>query len=53
MMLTHFVIVLGLKNLPLIHSYNSIQALNKDIKKSEREHDLVIAVSCIFRILYL
>ncbi|XP_044465187.1 methyltransferase-like protein 17, mitochondrial [Mangifera indica] len=33
----------GLKNLPLIHSYSSIQALNKDIKKSEREHDLVIA----------
>lgn len=40
-------IILGLKDLPLIHSYNSIQALNKDISKSEREHDLVIAVSCI------
>ncbi|KAJ0049233.1 hypothetical protein Pint_14862 [Pistacia integerrima] len=33
----------GLENLPLIHSYDSIQALSKDIKKSEREHDLVIA----------
>ncbi|KAH9774989.1 cytochrome c oxidase assembly protein cox11 -related [Citrus sinensis] len=33
----------GPKDLPLIHSYNSIQALNKDISKSEREHDLVIA----------
>lgn len=40
-------IALGLKNLPLIHSYDSIQALNKSINKSERGHDLVIAVSCI------
>lgn len=40
-------IVLGLKNLPLIHSYSSIQALSKDISKSEREHDLVIAVSYV------
>jgi hypothetical protein len=36
-------IALGLKNLPLIHSYDSIQALNKSINKSERGHDLVIA----------
>ncbi|KAK3211676.1 hypothetical protein Dsin_016382 [Dipteronia sinensis] len=33
----------GLKNLPLIHSYNSIQALSKHINKSERDHDLIIA----------
>lgn len=33
----------GLKNLPLIHSYDSIQSLSKSITKSEREHDLVIA----------
>ncbi|KAH9616987.1 hypothetical protein KSS87_004310 [Heliosperma pusillum] len=32
------------KNMPLIHSYGSIQSLTKDIKKSERQHDLVIAV---------
>ncbi|KAL6349007.1 hypothetical protein AAG906_033663 [Vitis piasezkii] len=31
------------KNLPLIHSYDSIQALTQNISKSEREHDLVIA----------
>ncbi|KAJ9706293.1 hypothetical protein PVL29_001695 [Vitis rotundifolia] len=31
------------KNLPLIHSYDSIQALTQKISKSEREHDLVIA----------
>ncbi|XP_022957994.1 methyltransferase-like protein 17, mitochondrial isoform X2 [Cucurbita moschata] len=36
-------LIQGLKNLPLIHGYDSIQALNKDISKSEREHDLVIA----------
>ncbi|KAL5150640.1 Methyltransferase-like protein 17, mitochondrial [Glycine soja] len=34
----------GLKNLPLIHSYDSIQSLSKSITKSEREHDLVIAL---------
>lgn len=33
----------GQKNLPLIHSYESIQALSKNIGKSERKHDLVIA----------
>ncbi|KAK3212489.1 hypothetical protein Dsin_017195 [Dipteronia sinensis] len=33
----------SLKNLPLIHSYSSIQALSKHINKSERDHDLVIA----------
>ncbi|KAJ9173760.1 hypothetical protein P3X46_016866 [Hevea brasiliensis] len=36
-------LIQGLKDLPLIHSYNSIQALTKNINKSEREHDLVIA----------
>lgn len=46
-------IALGLKNLPLIHSYDSIQALNKSINKSERGHDLVIAVSCILLDLFL
>ncbi|KAI3859805.1 hypothetical protein MKX03_013680, partial [Papaver bracteatum] len=33
----------GMKGLPLIKSYDSIQALNQNIDKSEREHDLVIA----------
>lgn len=47
-----FSFVLGLKDLPLIHGYDSIQALNKDISKSEREHDLVIAVSNTFEILH-
>ncbi|KAL8238878.1 hypothetical protein R6Q59_015445 [Mikania micrantha] len=32
-----------LKNLPHIQSYGSIQALNQNISKSERNHDLVIA----------
>ncbi|GMH28836.1 hypothetical protein Nepgr_030679 [Nepenthes gracilis] len=36
-------LIRDLKNLPLIHSYGSIQALNQDISKYEREHDLVIA----------
>ncbi|EOY23955.1 Methyltransferases,copper ion binding isoform 3 [Theobroma cacao] len=36
-------LIQGLKNLPLIHSYASLQTLTKDISKSEREHDLVIA----------
>lgn len=40
-------IVSGLKDLPLIHGYPSLQALSKTINKSEREHDLVIAVSYI------
>uniref|UniRef100_A0A5B7BD60 Methyltransferase-like protein 17, mitochondrial n=1 Tax=Davidia involucrata TaxID=16924 RepID=A0A5B7BD60_DAVIN len=31
------------KNLPLIQSYDSIQALNQNISKPDREHDLVIA----------
>jgi len=39
---------IGLKNLPLIHSYDSIQALSKNIGKSDRGHDLVIAVSLFF-----
>lgn len=39
----------GLKDLPLIHGYTSLLALNKEInKKSERKHDLVIAVSYLF-----
>ncbi|CAH9065757.1 unnamed protein product [Cuscuta epithymum] len=33
----------GLKNLPLIQSYSSLQALTQNIKKSNRQHDLVIA----------
>ncbi|EEF43410.1 methyltransferase-like protein 17, mitochondrial [Ricinus communis] len=36
-------LIQDLKDLPLIHGYNSIQALSKTISKSEREHDLVIA----------
>lgn len=33
----------GLKNLPLIQSYGSIQSLSKHANKSGRQHDLVIA----------
>ncbi|CAH9068782.1 unnamed protein product [Cuscuta europaea] len=33
----------GLKNMPLIQSYSSLQALTQNIKKSNRQHDLVIA----------
>jgi len=44
---------IGLKDLPLIHSYDSIQALSKDIGKSERGHDLVIAVSLFFWIIHV
>ncbi|KAI3929311.1 hypothetical protein MKX01_006547 [Papaver californicum] len=36
-------LTLGMKDLLLIKSYDSIQALNQNIDKSEREHDLVIA----------
>uniref|UniRef100_A0A803PP75 Methyltransferase-like protein 17, mitochondrial n=1 Tax=Cannabis sativa TaxID=3483 RepID=A0A803PP75_CANSA len=36
-------LIQGLKNLPLIHSYESIETLTKNIKKSERKHDIVIA----------
>ncbi|KAL9406643.1 hypothetical protein Peur_003615 [Populus x canadensis] len=36
-------LIQDLKNLPLIHSYNSLQDLSKSIRKSERKHDLVIA----------
>lgn len=32
-----------LKDLPLIHSYDSIQALSKKLDKHERKHDLVIS----------
>lgn len=37
--------VVDLKHLPLIHSYGSIQTLSHNIDKSDRQHDLVIAVS--------
>lgn len=33
----------GLKDLPLIQSYDSIQALAQKLGKSEKEHDLVVA----------
>ncbi|VAH17133.1 unnamed protein product [Triticum turgidum subsp. durum] len=33
----------NLKGLPLIHSYDSIQELNRSIEKHERRHDLVIS----------
>lgn len=36
-------LIKGLKNLPLIQSYGSIQALSQDVKKNDRQHDLVIA----------
>ncbi|QCD85675.1 S-adenosyl-L-methionine-dependent methyltransferase [Vigna unguiculata] len=36
-------LIQGLKNLPLIHSYDSIQSLSKSLGKSDRGHDLVIA----------
>jgi hypothetical protein len=36
---------IDLKGLPLIHSYESIQDLNRNIEKHERGHDLVISVS--------
>ncbi|XP_073001350.1 uncharacterized protein [Typha latifolia] len=32
-----------LKDLPVIHSYDSIQELNRNINKGDREHDLVIS----------
>lgn len=38
---------IDLKGLPLIHSYDSIQELNRNIEKHERGHDLVISVSSI------
>ncbi|CAD6204227.1 unnamed protein product [Miscanthus lutarioriparius] len=34
----------NLKGLPLIHSYDSIQELNRKIEKHERGHDLVVSV---------
>ena len=45
--------LLGMKNLPLTHSYGSIKALTKSINKSERGHELVIAISCILLGLFL
>ncbi|KAG8064829.1 hypothetical protein GUJ93_ZPchr0004g38786 [Zizania palustris] len=34
---------IDLKGLPLIHSYDSIQELNRNIEKHDRGHDLVIS----------
>ena len=45
--------LLGMKNLPLSDGYGSIKALTKSINKSERGHELVIAVSCILLGLFL
>ncbi|WCJ26575.1 methyltransferases copper ion binding [Euphorbia peplus] len=36
-------LIQGLKDLPLLHSYINLQGLSRNINKSEREHDLVIA----------
>lgn len=36
---------IDLKDLPLIHSYDSIQELNRNLDKRDRQHDLVISVS--------
>uniref|UniRef100_A0A6N2ML14 Uncharacterized protein n=1 Tax=Salix viminalis TaxID=40686 RepID=A0A6N2ML14_SALVM len=36
-------LIQDLKDLPLIHSYNSLQDLSKSTHKSERKHDLVFA----------
>nr|CAD1835465.1 unnamed protein product [Ananas comosus var. bracteatus] len=33
-----------LRDLPLIHSYDSIQELNRNLDKRDRQHDLVISV---------
>ncbi|GJM91258.1 hypothetical protein PR202_ga07617 [Eleusine coracana subsp. coracana] len=40
-------ILIDLKGLPLIHSYDSIQDLNRDLEKHERGHDLVISISVV------
>ena len=45
--LIEFMACPGSKNLPLIQSYDNLQAMNRSIGKSEREHDLVIAVSLL------
>ena len=37
--------MVDLKELPLIHSYDSIQALNRTLDKGDRGRDLVISVS--------
>lgn len=39
-----FIGVIDLKGLPVIHSYDSIQALNRSLDKHDRRHDLVISV---------
>lgn len=46
---SHDIVAFGvdLKNLPLIHSYDSIQALNRKLEKRDRAHDLVISVSAL------
>ncbi|KAE8662021.1 Methyltransferase,copper ion binding isoform 2 [Hibiscus syriacus] len=36
-------LIQDLKNLPIIHGYNSLLAFTKEVRKSERQHDLVIA----------
>ncbi|KAG6497917.1 hypothetical protein ZIOFF_045825 [Zingiber officinale] len=38
-----FIVVIDLKGLPIIHSYDSIQALNRSLDKHDRRHDLVIS----------
>ncbi|KAG6501864.1 hypothetical protein ZIOFF_041748 [Zingiber officinale] len=38
-----FIGVIDLKGLPVIHSYDSIQALNRSLDKHDRRHDLVIS----------
>ncbi|PRQ18396.1 putative ribosomal protein Rsm22, bacterial-type [Rosa chinensis] len=43
-----YVLILGQKNLTLIHSYATLQSMTKSINNSEREHDLVIAISCVY-----
>ena len=40
------------KDLPLIQSYDSIQALTQKLGKPEREHDLVVAV-CILNYIFV
>jgi hypothetical protein len=40
-------ILIDLKGLPLIHSYDNIQELNRNLDKQNRQHDLVISVSSL------
>jgi hypothetical protein len=39
--------LIDLKGLPLIHSYDNIQELNRNLDKQNRQHDLVISVSSL------